>query len=128
MGQGAQGFHGLVEAVVAGDRDLLQALVARDDQARIVTTQFGDYLIQRAVLEDQTALDPGQVLLRVDPFALAKAIGADTNAIATGQANALVTVALQVDIPALHTHLRFAVEIAHGEIAVADAGAQWAGL
>ncbi|MNF90719.1 hypothetical protein D3C84_732970 [compost metagenome] len=118
----------MVQTVVAGDRDVCQLLVAVDDPAGVVAAQFGQHLAQRTVLEHQAALDPGQVLLRIQASALAEAIGPDADAVTRRQANALVAAGLQVDVAALHPNLGFAVEVAHGKIGIAHTGTQRAGL
>ncbi|MCY1560529.1 hypothetical protein D9M68_976700 [compost metagenome] len=66
--------------------------------------------------------------MHVGALALAKALGADADAVAGSQADALVTIPLQVDITALHPYLGLAVKVAHGKVGVAHLCAQRPGF
>ncbi|MNI21727.1 hypothetical protein D3C73_752590 [compost metagenome] len=123
MGQGTDHVQRLVETVITGDGNIGQLFVVVDDPARIVATQLCEHLVQRAVFEDQSTLNPGQIGGRIQFGRAIETVGADADAFPCGQANPrVVTGGAQVDIAALHAHLCHAVEVTHGKSRVANAG------
>ena len=106
----------ITEPIVTGYPYSVQRRAGVDDPARVVASQLGQHLAERAVIKHQAALHPGQLVGGVATHTIAGSLLINANAVAGAQMNTRPAVArMHLDLPVGNTDLGGVIQVAHGK-------------